>query len=367
MIKVMSVPHVEQLGSGESGIHSVVRSYFRLARDYDIEFVAPKTVSFDVLAIHAGTAGNYARNGNIVAHLHGLYFTGDYDMPGWAYAANKAVIDSARYAKVVTVPSSWVGEILQRDMRLTPLVLPHGINADMWKRDGEMDDYVVGYAKNRAGVDVCDPSFLMSFAAKFPQVRFVATFAPASSPGNVQVTGALSHDEMRGVVKGARVFINTTKETFGIAILEALAAGVPVLAFDHGGARDIVDHGVTGYLARPGDYDDLATGLEYCYRYAPTLGANGAEAAKRFSWRGAMESLRDIYKLAMVEEAAAAGVVIAGRWRYGGGPGRASGVGRTTGVRYHRWTAQRTDRRCRWFAGCCRSGSAAYGRCWQRD
>ncbi|TGT19363.1 glycosyltransferase, partial [Mesorhizobium sp. M3A.F.Ca.ET.174.01.1.1] len=35
---------------------------------------------------------------------------------------------------------------------------------------------------------------------------------------------------------------------FGLVMIEALACGTPVIAFDHGAAREIVEHGVTGFL-----------------------------------------------------------------------------------------------------------------------
>jgi len=37
-------------------------------------------------------------------------------------------------------------------------------------------------------------------------------------------------------------------EPFGLVMIEALACGTPVIAFDHGAAREIVEHGVTGFL-----------------------------------------------------------------------------------------------------------------------
>lgn len=309
-MKVLSVPHVTQLGEGESGIHTVIRSYDRIAKDYGIEFVPPNTGSFDVLAIHAGLSGEYPANGPTVAHTHGLYWTADYSMPPWAFRANHNVIKTVRHSKIVTVPSRWVAETFQRDMRINPTIVPHGIDWDAWQHDREPGGYVVGYAKNRAGVDVCNPEFLADFAATMSDVNFVATFAPDHSPSNVKTTGVIPHIEMKHLVQGANVFMNTTKETWGIAMLEAMASGVPVLAFDHGGAAELVRHGVTGYLARPNDYEDLANGLSYCLNHRAILGANARAIAKEYTWDNAMGILHGVYSEAMRDESATTGIVI---------------------------------------------------------
>lgn len=48
------------------------------------------------------------------------------------------------------------------------------------------------------------------------------------------------------------------KEDFGIVIIEAMGAGVPVIAWNSGGPTDIVIDGKTGYLAKPFSLDDFA-------------------------------------------------------------------------------------------------------------
>ena len=42
-------------------------------------------------------------------------------------------------------------------------------------------------------------------------------------------------------------------EPFGLVMIEALACGTPVIAFDHGAAHEIVEHGVTGFLVQSVD------------------------------------------------------------------------------------------------------------------
>ncbi|HEX6602460.1 MAG TPA: glycosyltransferase family 4 protein, partial [Solirubrobacterales bacterium] len=51
-------------------------------------------------------------------------------------------------------------------------------------------------------------------------------------------------------------------ESFGIVALEAAAAGKPTIAADHGGLRDVVVDGETGFLVEPGDREGLRLALD---------------------------------------------------------------------------------------------------------
>lgn len=69
---------------------------------------------------------------------------------------------------------------------------------------------------------------------------------------------------LRLVYSAADLFIAPSRmEAFGKTLVESMACGTPVVCFDATGPADIVDHGVTGYKAKPFDTIELAKGIEW--------------------------------------------------------------------------------------------------------
>ena len=56
------------------------------------------------------------------------------------------------------------------------------------------------------------------------------------------------------------------QEAFGNAVVEAMACGVPVVAYRRGGPQETVDHGLTGFLVEPGRVAELATVVDKACR-----------------------------------------------------------------------------------------------------
>lgn len=298
-IKVRMVPHVDEYRKEESGIRRVVENYFRHLPKFDIDLVHrdTKREDFDLLAVHAGAYDGPAD----ICHNHGLYWTADHETAAWEWRTNMRVINSIRHAKEVIVPSAWVAETFQRDMRFSPHVIPHGIDWDAWQGVRDNRGHIL-WSKNRIG-DVCNPEPVKELAERFPEETFLSTFN-LWDLNNIQVLGEMPipFPTMREYVMSAGVYLSTTKETFSIGNLEALASGVPVLGFAYGGNLIMVEHGVNGYLAEPGNYDDLADGLNYCLKYRKVLSDNARESAKRFPWEDAVSKIADVYRLAMVDD-----------------------------------------------------------------
>ena len=101
------------------------------------------------------------------------------------------------------------------------------------------------------------------------------------------------------------VLVNASDpEPFGIVLLEAMAAGVPVVAVDSGGPRDIVEHARTGMLARSGDPADLAAALEPLLSSGALRHELGERGRERFMREYTDEAVRSRFFAALESIAA---------------------------------------------------------------
>ena len=84
----------------------------------------------------------------------------------------------------------------------------------------------------------------------------------ASLPPNVELLGWLSRERLAQLYAQASGFIHLGEEDFGIAMVEALGSGTPVIALNRGGARDIVRDGLDGLLLERPDAALLRAAVE---------------------------------------------------------------------------------------------------------
>jgi glycosyltransferase involved in cell wall biosynthesis len=120
----------------------------------------------------------------------------------------------------------------------------------------------------------------------------------------VRFLGQLPREDLVRALRGARllVFPSEAFETFGLAIAEAFACGVPVLAAGHGSAAELVEEGRTGLHFRPGDARDLAGRIAWAWAHPEALVAMGRAARQEYESRYSAERnlslLLDLYRAA---------------------------------------------------------------------
>lgn len=80
----------------------------------------------------------------------------------------------------------------------------------------------------------------------------------------VSYLGFVSTQQLQATVRHCRGLLMTPRwvEAFGNVAIEALACGVPVVAYRRGGPAEIIDHGKTGWLVEPDNVAALVTGIK---------------------------------------------------------------------------------------------------------
>jgi phosphatidylinositol alpha 1,6-mannosyltransferase len=114
-------------------------------------------------------------------------------------------------------------------------------------------------------------------------------------------------DDLGRAVASMDVFFNPSiTETFGNVTLEAMAAGVPVVAARATGAVDLVEEGANGRLVPPRDVAAYADAIATYVADAPArlaAGRAGHEMAQRYEWSAVNQAVLDTYLAAMAERA----------------------------------------------------------------
>lgn len=117
---------------------------------------------------------------------------------------------------------------------------------------------------------------------------------------SVNFTGFVSEDVRNELLTRSQVAVfPSLYEPFGIVALEAMAAGVPVVASQTGGLAETIVDGETGLLASPGDAEALHQSLARLFadpELAKKLTQNAREKIERdYSWEAVARQTREVY------------------------------------------------------------------------
>ena len=121
----------------------------------------------------------------------------------------------------------------------------------------------------------------------------------------VTFTGQLPFSEVTTYLKAADMFgFASVTETQGLVTMEAMAAGLPVVAVDASGTRDILDNGEQGFLVR-NDADALAAAIKQLLASPEKMrrfSMNALKKAKTFDVKHLAKKLTGVYEQAIQDK-----------------------------------------------------------------
>jgi len=114
------------------------------------------------------------------------------------------------------------------------------------------------------------------------------------------IVGQLPRARIAQLMAAADVFVSSSRvESFGLALLEASAVGVPVVCSNAGGAPEVFHDGFNALLYRPGDAEAMAQAIVRLLtdkELANTIRARGIETAGKYTWETAAQRTLQVYE-----------------------------------------------------------------------
>jgi len=200
-------------------------------------------------------------------------------------------------------------------------IIPNGVNYQQFAtpvppypqfKDGKLNVLFLGRLEKRKGL----PYLLQAYAqvkAHLPESRLIIVgpdggmragaeaFVRREGLTDVVFTGYVCEEDKARYYRTADVFCapNTGNESFGVILLEAMAAGTPVIASNIEGFAYVVAHDQEGLLVPPRDAAALADALMQLLGDADRrreMGRRGQEKARQFSWDRVSQQVLDFYQ-----------------------------------------------------------------------
>ena len=145
-----------------------------------------------------------------------------------------------------------------------------------------------------------DKKFKLLIVGKSNSRKYISLAEKTGIQPDIIYTGAIPHDQIARLYLASDIFSMPSRfDTFGLTVLEAMAASLPVIISENVGAKDIVKQGINGFVINPTKHaDEIADAVELlCHEDIKMKISKAAWiTASHYSWEKTVEKYTDVYE-----------------------------------------------------------------------
>lgn len=284
-----------------------------------------KQINPDVINVHyASGYGTLARQAKLRNVLLSVWGSDVYEFP-YKSIVNKIILKkNVKYAKKIASTSECMAEQLKNvvgrhnwDISITPF----GVDIEKFKpcarSNKKSENVVLGTVKALKPIYKID-DFIRAVSLVKTKVKVYIygdgeqkqaleeLITELNLQDRVLLKGKIPNKDVPNVLQDFDIFCAMSeKESFGVAVVEAMAMELPVVVSDAEGFKEVVLHGETGYIAPIGDVQTMAEKLEELIENQELRVQFGQTARERvellYDWQKNLDMMEQIYKTLKLE------------------------------------------------------------------
>lgn len=292
---------------------------------------------FDIVNIHY--ASGYGTLGRLAGQKHALlsiWGSDVYDFPYQSKFNLKTVKKNLQYYDYLASTSQCMAEQTRKivEIKKEIFITPFGVDVNRFKPVNveKKSGYVVGTVKTlsyKYGIDISIKAFAEMlkmlnengkneiadnisyeiYGKGEEKDNLIALIQELGLKEKVRLMGYVENSRLPEIINGFDVFCCTSRydsESFGVAVVEAMACAVPAVTSDVDGFREVMENGKTGYVVRRKDHIATAKALYRLITEKDERFLFGENGRKRvidlYDWGNSVDKMESIYETMLKTE-----------------------------------------------------------------
>lgn len=315
--------------------NKVIRHMLPIKAPYGYYINAPflkgivKSINPDIIHVHrASSYATLARFSGVRCDILSIWGSDVYEFPIKKNANRRIIEKNLDYAKCLASTSAVMAEqsklfLLDKSKKIN--VTPFGVNVDLFKPCHiNHNNIVIGTVKTlsiKYGIDIAIKAFGKTVnklkSRGYDQIaesikyniygrgplkdKLQELINDLQLEDKIKLCGYIQNNDVPNVINSFDIFLlASNEESFGVAAVEAMACGIPIVATKVPGFSEVIDNGNTGLLV---DIDDVENMSESLYRLIidielrKKLGNAGRERVlQKYNWDDNVSQMEKLYK-----------------------------------------------------------------------